>query len=118
VRLRLVSVRVLDVQPWSGRVAGATVARVYYYRAALTASVAAPALGPERGGTRVAVLGGGFRDAYTSSGVHLRPLSLRVLGVGSGPVAGGTVVVARTEQFIDFERGRRCIVCLLKKNKK
>ena len=25
----------------------------------------APPVGPERGGTRVAVLGGGFRDAYT-----------------------------------------------------
>merc|ERR1739841_340876 len=126
VRLRLVSLRVLDVQPWSGPVDGATVVSVvahgswpgglqcrfgeasastgwsggasrlrcltppsmegvsgwvgvqlssfhgalssggsFYYHAALTASVAAPALGPERGGTRVAVLGGGFRDAYT-----------------------------------------------------
>ena len=37
----------------------------FYYHAALTASGAAPALGPERGGTRVTVLGGGFRDAYT-----------------------------------------------------
>ena len=31
----------------------------------MTASGAAPPLGPERGGTRVTVLGGGFRDAYT-----------------------------------------------------
>ena len=37
----------------------------FYYHAALTASGASPALGPERGGTRVSVLGGGFRDAYT-----------------------------------------------------
>ena len=37
----------------------------FYYHAALTASGAAPPLGPERGGTRVTVLGGGFRDAYT-----------------------------------------------------
>ena len=37
----------------------------FYYHAALSASGAAPALGPERGGTRVTVLGGGFRDAYT-----------------------------------------------------
>ena len=37
----------------------------FYYHSALTASGAAPALGPERGGTRVVVLGGGFRDAYT-----------------------------------------------------
>ena len=29
------------------------------------ASVAAPAVGPERGGTRVALVGVGFRDAYT-----------------------------------------------------
>ena len=31
----------------------------------MTASGVSPSLGPERGGTRVAVLGGGFRDAYT-----------------------------------------------------
>ena len=37
----------------------------FYYHAALTASGASPALGPERGGTRVSVLGGGLRDAYT-----------------------------------------------------
>ena len=37
----------------------------FYYHAALTASGVAPSLGPERGGTRVSVLGGGFRDAYT-----------------------------------------------------
>ena len=37
----------------------------FYYHSALSASGAAPALGPERGGTRVSVLGGGFRDAYT-----------------------------------------------------
>ena len=114
VRLRLVSLRVLDVQPWSGPVGGATVVSVraygtwpgglrcrfgessasagwsggasrlrcltpssggvsgwvgvqlssfhgalssggsFYYHPALTASVAAPALGPERGGTRIA----------------------------------------------------------------
>ena len=126
VRLRLVSLRVLDVQPWSGPVGGATVVSVvahgswpgglrcrfgearasagwsggasrlrcltppssggvsgwvgvqlssfhgalssggsFYYHAALTASGATPSLGPERGGTRVTVLGGGFRDAYT-----------------------------------------------------
>ena len=29
------------------------------------ASGATPSIGPERGGTRVTVLGGGFRDAYT-----------------------------------------------------
>jgi hypothetical protein len=126
VRLRLVSLRVLDVQPWSGPVGGATVVSVlahgswpgglscrfgeasastgwsggasrqrcltppssggvsgwvgvqlssfsgtlssggsFYYHTALSASAAAPALGPERGGTRVTLLGGGFRDAYT-----------------------------------------------------
>ena len=127
VRLRLVSLRVLDVQPWSGPVGGATVVSVVAHgrgraacaaafgeasasagwsggasrlrcvtppssggvservggRAALelprralerrqlllpralTASGAAPPIGPERGGTRVTVLGGGFRDAYT-----------------------------------------------------
>ena len=125
-RLQLASVRVLDVQPWSGPVGGATVVSVvahgswpgglscrfgeasastgwsggasrlrcltppsggsvsgwvgvqlssfhgalssggsFYYHAALTASGATPALGPERGGTRVTMLGGGFRDAYT-----------------------------------------------------
>ena len=37
----------------------------FYYHAALTASGVSPPLGPERGGTRVSVLGGGFRDAYT-----------------------------------------------------
>ena len=37
----------------------------FYYHAPLTASGAAPPIGPERGGTRVTVLGGGFRDAYT-----------------------------------------------------
>merc|ERR1712147_73422 len=37
----------------------------FYYHAPMTASGVAPAVGPERGGTRVAVLGGGFRDAYT-----------------------------------------------------
>ena len=118
VKLRVVSVRVLDVQPWSGPVDGATVVSVvahgawpggvqcrlgessasagwsggasrlrcvtpassggvsgwvgvqlssfhgalssggsFYYYAALTASGAAPPLGPERGGTRVSVLG-------------------------------------------------------------
>merc|ERR1739841_396401 len=126
VRLRVVSVRVLDVQPWSGPVGGATVVSVlahgswpggvrcrfgessqsaawsggasrlrcltppssgdvsgwvgvqlssfhgalssggsFYYHASLTASATAPSLGPERGGTRVSLLGGGFRDAYT-----------------------------------------------------
>ncbi|MEC7725094.1 MAG: IPT/TIG domain-containing protein, partial [Planctomycetota bacterium] len=126
IRLRLVSLRVLDVQPWSGPVGGATVVSVvahgswpgglscrfgeasastgwsggasrlrcltppssglvsgwvgvqlssfngalssggsFYYHAALSASGAAPALGPEAGGTRVVLLGGGFRDAYT-----------------------------------------------------
>ena len=126
VRLRLVSVRVLDVQPWSGPSGGATVVSVrargawpgglrcrfgegvasagwgggaarlrcvappsgggasgwvgvqlasfhgalasggsFYYHAPLGASGVAPPVGPERGGTRVAVLGGGFRDAYT-----------------------------------------------------
>ena len=126
VRLRLVSLRVLDVQPWSGPVGGATVVSVlahgswpgglavpvrrgassagwsggasrlrcltppssggvsgwvgvqlssfhgalssggsFYYHAPMTASGATPSIGPERGGTRVGVLGGGFRDAYT-----------------------------------------------------
>ena len=37
----------------------------FYYHAELIASAATPALGPERGGTRVTVLGSGFRDAYT-----------------------------------------------------
>ena len=32
---------------------------------AVAASVGAPSLGPSRGGTRVSLLGGGFRDAYT-----------------------------------------------------
>ena len=126
VRVRLVSLRVVDVQPWSGPIGGATVVSVraygawpggvrcrfgdsaastgwsggasrlrcltppsgravsgwvgvqlssfhgalssggsFYYHAALTASGATPSVGPERGGTRVSVLGGGFRDAYT-----------------------------------------------------
>ena len=126
VRVRLVSVRVVDVHPWSGPVGGATVVSVrahgawpgglrcrfgeaaasagwsggasrlrcvtaassggvsgwvgvqlssfhgtlssggsFYYHAALVASGASPSVGPERGGTRVSVLGGGFRDAYT-----------------------------------------------------
>ena len=124
VRLQLVSVRVLEVQPWSGPAGGATVVSVrgrglmlgelwcrfgeseavagwgggasrlrcaappsavtgwvgvqlssfhgalssggsFYYHAELIASAATPALGPERGGTRVTVLGSGFRDAYT-----------------------------------------------------
>merc|ERR1712070_371903 len=126
VQLRLASVRVLDVQPWSGPLDGAPVVSVrahgawpgglrcrvgdgassagwsggasrlrcltppsssgvsgwvgvqlssfhgavssggsFYYHAALVASGVAPSLGPERGGTRVSVLGGGFRDAYT-----------------------------------------------------
>ena len=37
----------------------------FYYHAAMHVSGVAPPLGPERGGTRVAVLGAGFRDAYT-----------------------------------------------------
>ena len=37
----------------------------FYYHAPLQVSGVAPPLGPERGGTRVAVLGAGFRDAYT-----------------------------------------------------
>ena len=37
----------------------------FYYHAALRASGAAPPVGPSVGGTRVSVLGGGFRDAYT-----------------------------------------------------
>ena len=37
----------------------------FYYHSALIASGASPALGPERGGTRVTVLGAGFREAYT-----------------------------------------------------
>ena len=126
VRVRLVSVRVLDVQPWSGPLGGATVVSVrargswpgglrcrfgeaaasagwsdgasrlrcvtpsssggvsgwvgvqlssfsgalssggsFYYHSELIASGLAPAIGPERGGTRVTVLGGGFKDAYT-----------------------------------------------------
>ncbi|MED6306906.1 MAG: IPT/TIG domain-containing protein, partial [Planctomycetota bacterium] len=126
VRLRLVSLRVLDVQPWSGPVGGATVVSVlahgswpgglrcrfgegsasagwsggasrlrcltppssggvsgwvgvqlssfygalssggsFYYHLPMTASGTAPSIGPERGGTRVVLLGGGFRDAYT-----------------------------------------------------
>ena len=126
IRLRLVSLRVLDVHPWSGPVGGATVVSVvahgswpgdlrcrfgesassagwsggasrlrcltppssngvsgwvgvqlssfhgalssggsFYYHSPMTASGATPSIGPERGGTRVTVLGGGFRDAYT-----------------------------------------------------
>ena len=126
VRVRLVSVRIVDVQPWSGPVGGATVVSVrsygvwpggvrcrfgdsslslawsggasrlrcltppsggdasgwvgvqlssfhgalssggsFYYHPSLTASGATPSIGPERGGTRVSLLGGGFRDAYT-----------------------------------------------------
>ena len=37
----------------------------FYYHAEMSASGVAPAIGPERGGTRVTVLGGGFKDAYT-----------------------------------------------------
>ncbi|MEC9051047.1 MAG: IPT/TIG domain-containing protein, partial [Actinomycetota bacterium] len=37
----------------------------FYYHAELIASGVTPPLGPERGGTRVTVLGSGFRDAYT-----------------------------------------------------
>ena len=120
------SLRVLDVHPWSGPVGGATVVSVvahgswpgglrcrfgesvssagwsggasrlrcltppssggvsgwvgvqlssfhgalssggsFYYHSPMTASGATPAIGPERGGTRVTVVGGGFRDAYT-----------------------------------------------------
>ena len=126
MRVRLVSVRVLEVAPWSGPVGGATVVSVrahglwpgglscrigdgapssawgggasrlrcltppssdgvsgwvgvqlssfhgalssggsFYYHSVMTASGVSPSIGPERGGTRVAVLGGGFRDAYT-----------------------------------------------------
>ena len=125
VRVRLVSLRVVDVQPWSGPIGGSTVVSVraygawpgglrcrfgesspsagwsggasrlrcltppsvgvsgwvgvqlssfsgalssggsFYYHAAMTASGTAPSIGPERGGTRVSLLGGGFRDAYT-----------------------------------------------------
>ena len=123
-RLQLVTVRVVDVQPWSGPQRGGTVVRVrgvgalpgglrcgfgegasasawsggasavrcsasasavsgwvgvrlssfygglssggsFYYHAELRASGVAPPLGPERGGTRVSVLGAGFKDAYT-----------------------------------------------------
>ena len=144
VRVRLVSVRIVDVQPWSGPVGGATVVSVrsygvwpggvrcrfgdsslsvgwsggasrlrcltpasggdasgwvgvqlssfhgalssggsFYYHASLTASATAPSLGPERGGTRVSLLGGGFRDAYT----------LRCLTPASGGDASGWVGV-------------------------
>ena len=124
VRVELVSVRVLDVQPWSGPVGGSTLVSVrgrglllgsiwfrfgeaamvggwsggasrlrcaspssavtgwvgvqlssyygalsssgsFYYHAELVASGVSPPMGPERGGTRVTVLGSGFRDAYT-----------------------------------------------------
>ena len=125
-RLQLVSVRVVDAQPWGGPQRGATLVSVrargalvggvlcrfgasraaaaaawsagasrlrcvtaasaasgwagvqlssahggvssggsFYYHAELHASGAAPPLGPERGGTRVAVLGSGLKDAYT-----------------------------------------------------
>ena len=37
----------------------------FYYHAELVASAAAPPLGPERGGTRVALLGAALKDAYT-----------------------------------------------------
>ena len=124
VRVRLVSLRVLEVHPWSGPLGGATVVSVrahgawpggvrcrfgdatasagwsggasrlrcltpsssttgwigvqlssfhgslssggsFYYHGAMTASGTTPSVGPERGGTRVTLLGGGFRDAYT-----------------------------------------------------
>ena len=55
----------------------------FYYHAALIASGATPSLGPERGGTRVTVLGGGFRDAYT-----LRCGFGSVCGAGAGSVRG------------------------------
>ena len=125
-RVRFVSVRVLEIQPWSGPLRGATVVSLrshgawpgavrcrigegapsacwgggasrvrcatppssagvggwvsvqlssfhgplssggsFYYHAELIASRVSPSVGPERGGTRVAVVGGGFRDAYT-----------------------------------------------------
>ena len=37
----------------------------FYYHSELTASGVSPPVGPERGGTRVVVLGGSFRDSYT-----------------------------------------------------
>ena len=37
----------------------------FYYHRRVRVRGAAPPLGPSRGGTRVAVVGGGFRDAYT-----------------------------------------------------
>ena len=37
----------------------------FYYHASMTASGVAPSVGPERGGTRVGVVGVGWREAYT-----------------------------------------------------
>jgi hypothetical protein len=37
----------------------------FYYHAELLASAVTPSVGPERGGTRVTVLGSSFRDTYT-----------------------------------------------------
>jgi len=124
VGVELVSVRVLDMQPWSGPVGGATTVSVrgrglllggvwcrfgesasvagwsdgttrlrcvtpssgvsgwvgvqlssfygalstttsFYYHSELIASGVTPPMGPERGGTRVTVLGSSFRDSYT-----------------------------------------------------
>merc|ERR1712089_40686 len=73
----------------------------FYYHAALLASGAAPSVGPERGGTRVSVLGVGFRDAYTlrcAFGVASAPVLARYVDESqlecSSPVhASGVVVV-------------------------
>ena len=68
---------------------------------AVAASVGAPSLGPSRGGTRVSVLGGGFRDAYTlrcAFGSACAPVVARYVDESqlecSSPVqfAGGVVV--------------------------
>ena len=162
VRLRLVSVRVLDVQPWSGPVGGATVVSVvahgswpgglrcrfgesassagwsggasrlrcltppssggvsgwvgvqlssfhgalssggsFYYHASMTASGVAPSVGPERGGTRVGVVGVGWRDAYT----------LRcAFGLGAPPVLARYVDESQLECVSPFHAAgaRRC----------
>ena len=72
-----------------------------YYHGALRASGATPAVGPARGGTRVSVLGVGFRDAYTlrcafgraSAPVLARYVDESQLECSSPVHASGVVVV-------------------------
>ena len=61
----------------------------FYYHAEVQASGAAPPLGPERGGTRVAVLGSGLKDAYT--------LRCRFANASSAALAAGACVWSAVE---------------------